>query len=190
MKNRFGIFAVALSMLCVLSCEEKKSNTIIISKKKTEQVSAPKTKKIGDYRQSRKVDWVGNQYTVETKVAADPTLPLASDGSSTYYDNRITLRIVRADGSEFFKREFTKSFFKEYVDDSYYNDGALLGIVYVKTSGNTLVFAASVGNPDKTSDEYVPLILKVDNFGNVSASKDSRMDTESDSPEEEGEAVG
>ena len=60
----------------------------------------------------------------------------------------------------------------------------------MKTSGNTLIFAASVGNPDKTSDEYVPLILKIDNFGNVSASKDSRMDTESDSPEEEGEAVG
>jgi len=32
-------------------------------------------------------------------------------------------------------------------------------------------FAASVGSPDKSSDEYVPLVLTVNNLGTVSISK-------------------
>lgn len=85
------------------------------------------------------------------------------------------MRVVRADGTEFFKEEFTKSFFKKFVDDIYYKKGGLLGIVFVKAEGNFLLFAASVGNPDKSSDEYVPLMLKIDNFGNVSVSKDAKL---------------
>ncbi|MGV2541533.1 DUF4738 domain-containing protein, partial [Bacillus pumilus] len=52
-------------------------------------------------------------------------------------------------------------------------------------SGNRLLFAASVGNPDKSSDEYVPLVLRIDNFGNVTVFKDTRLDTESDTQQEE-----
>ncbi|MBM6992174.1 MAG: DUF4738 domain-containing protein [Prevotella sp.] len=189
MKRIIVMSALAMAVLVLVSCKEKKSNTIIITKKKTEQVVAPKTRKMGDYTQSRSVNWMGKKYTVVTNLVADPTLPLASDGFARYYDNRITLRVIRADGTEFLKREFTKSFFKEYVDNTYYKEGALLGIVYVKTSGNQLLFAASVGNPDKSSDEYVPLVLKVDNFGNVTVSKDTRLDTDSDTNEEEDEGV-
>ncbi len=189
MKRSLGFSVLVLSALMLVSCSEKKSSTIIITKKKPAAVSAPTTKKMGDYSQTRSVEWVGNKYTVETKLVADPSLPLASDGNARYYDNQITLRIVRADGSEFLKRSFTKSFFQSYVDNIYYKDGALLGIVFVKAEGNQLLFAASVGNPDKSSDEYVPLVLKVDNFGNVSVSKDTRLDTESDTSAEEEEGV-
>ena len=46
--------------------------------------------------------------------------------------------------------------------------GALLGIVYVKAEGDYLYFAASVGSPDVTSDEYVPLVLKISRMGSIS----------------------
>ncbi len=173
------------SALTVASCSEKKKDNIIITKKKPTIVKPAKPKKMGDYTQSRTVEWLGNKYTVESKLMADESLPLATDGAAKYYDNRVSLRIMRADGSEFFKRTFAKTDFEKYVDNIYYKSGALLGIVYVETSDNVLTFAASVGNPDKSSDEYVPLVLKVDRFGNVSISKDTQMDTTTDMEEPE-----
>ena len=56
-------------------------------------------------------------------------------------------------------------------------NSALLGIVFDKAEGDNLVFAASVGSPDRMSDEYVPLVLKISRFGDVRISKDTQMDT-------------
>lgn len=189
MKNLLGVCLVAFSLLTVCSCKKEKNNTIIITEKKPLIIKDSQPHKMGDYKQSRTIDWVGNKYTVETQLTADNSLPLAKDGIVRYYDNRITLRIVRSDGTDFLKKSFTKVFFKDYVDNIYYTDGALLGIVFVKAEGNHLVFAASVGNPDKSSDEYVPLVLKINNFGNVTVSKDTRLDTEAEGTEEEEDGV-
>ena len=66
------------------------------------------------------------------------------------------------------------------MDDIYKKNSALLGIVPDKAEGDYIVFAASVGSPDKNSDEYVPLVLKVSRFGDVKISKDTQMDIASD----------
>ncbi|MEE1346513.1 MAG: DUF4738 domain-containing protein, partial [Bacteroidales bacterium] len=39
--------------------------------------------------------------------------------------------------------------------------------------------AVSVGSPDKSSDDYVPLLIKIGRTGSVSVSKDTRLDTSS-----------
>lgn len=189
MKIKTKVGVIALAMLALVSCKEKKSSTIIVTKRKAQVTQKSQIHKTGDYSQSTDVEWVGNKYVVESKLVADSSLPLTTDGASRYYDNRVTIRVLRADGTEFFKQSFTKDNFKSYIDQNYIKDGALLGVVFVKAEGNFLHFAASVGNPDKVSDEYVPLAMKVDNFGNVTISKDSRMDTESDSESDIDEGV-
>lgn len=68
--------------------------------------------------------------------------------------------------------------------------GALLGIVYVKAEGDYLYFAASVGSPDVTSDEYVPLVLKISRMGSISISKDEKLDTNASAEDEEDEEDG
>ncbi len=177
---------IALTLVALsASCSDKKPSNVIITKKQPIIVKSSKPKKMGDYAQTRSVEWIGNKYTIVSKLTADTSLPLASDGPYKYYDNSISIRIVRANGTEFFSRTFQKSDFKNYVDDYYYSSGALLGIVFVKAEGNNLVFAASVGNPDKSSDEYMPMILKVNNFGAVSITKDSQLDTATDTQAEE-----
>jgi hypothetical protein len=189
MKRILGLCAMSLAVLTLLSCSKKKPNTIIIAKKEPTVTKAPQTRKMGDYSQTRQAEWVGKKYMIETELRADTALPLASDGFSRYYDNRVTLKIVRADGTYFFNKTFDKSFFKSYVDNIYYKNGALLGIVFVRVDGNHLVFAASVGNPDKSSDEYVPLVLKVNNFGNISVSKDNKLDMEPETMEDDEDGV-
>lgn len=91
-----------LACLCLYSaCREEQKTTQIIVKK--QQVAAPKaTQKMGDYQQSRPVEWLGAEYTVTVDLKADTSLPLVKEGNQKYYDNRIRLTITRSDKSQFF----------------------------------------------------------------------------------------
>lgn len=166
-----------LACLCLYSaCREEQKTTQIIVKK--QQVAAPKaTQKMGDYQQSRPVEWLGAEYTVTVDLKADTSLPLVKEGNQKYYDNRIRLTITRSDKSQFFSREFTKADFSAYLDNAYARDGALLGIVLDRADGDHLVFAASIGSPDKSSDEYLPLVMRISRLGEVSVSRDTQLDT-------------
>ena len=182
MKKYYGLLMFSAGILTLMSCKEKKNTGVIITKKPV-VVAQRQIMKTGDYAQSRKVDWLGAVYTVETKRVADPSLPVIADGNTKYYDNRITVRILRSDGSEFFNRTFTKADFSSYVGKTYAN-GALVGIVLDRAEGDNLLFAASVGSPDKMSDEYIPLLMKVSRQGGITISKDTQLDTGSDDTSE------
>ena len=174
--------------VCFSCKEEKKSTQIIVRKKVEEKVSA--VQKMGDYQQNREVEWLEKTYTVSVDFKADPELPLVKDGKQRYYDNRIRLRILRPDGSEFLNREFTKADFLPYLDNTYGKEGALLGIVLDRAEGDNLLFAASVGSPDKSSDEYLPLVMKISRMGNVTILRDVQLDTSATaSQEQEDEGV-
>lgn len=174
----FAASALCASIGGVAACTSKPKSNDIITKKPVKEAPKP-TQTMGDYSQNRSAEWLGGTYTVSVERKADRQLPLAEDESGNkYYDNRITVSILRSDGSEFFKRAFTKADFTDYVADDY-KDGGLLGIVFDHAEGESLCFAASVGSPDKMSDNYVPLILKVSRTGGVTIAKDTRLDTTS-----------
>lgn len=137
MKKYYSLLLFCVAVLTLMSCKEKKNTGIIITKKPV-AAAHRQIMKTGDYAQSRKVEWLGAVYTVETKRVADPSLPVIADGDTKYYDNRITVRILRADGSEFFNRTFTKSDFSSYVGKTYAN-GALVGIVLDRAEGDNLL---------------------------------------------------
>ena len=44
--------------------------------------------------------------------------------------------------------------------------------------GNNLIFAGSVSHPQ--TDEYIPLVITLSNFGDVNISLDTQMDTNGD----------
>ena len=164
-----------------VSCKEKQPSPDIIITKPVEKVKPKTTQKMGDYEQTIEVAWVGAKYNVAVARKADTSLPIVDDGAGNkYYDNKISVRIIRQDGSEFFNRTFSKQDFLSYVDDIYKKNSALLGIVLDKAEGDYVWFAASVGSPDRNSDEYVPLVMKVSRFGDVSISKDVQLDTVGD----------
>ncbi len=188
--RKFFLFA-ALSILlsAFYGCKEEKKNNIIITRKpKVEKPKAPQ--KMGDYEHTMRVNWMGNTYTLETKFAACDSLPMAVEGADSYFDNTIRLRVVRADGTVFYSHTFTKKDFNSCLTDSYRKNGALLGIVYVKSDADYLYFAASVGSPDKSSDDYIPLVLKIHRLGSISVARDTMLDTAEDTDfDEEDEGV-
>ena len=176
-KSAITLLVAALATITIVSCKEKKTSEHIITTKPVEEAKKP-TQEIGNYDMTTPVDWVGSTYQVVVERKADHSLPLADDGQGNkYFDNRISLKILRKDGSIFFSRVFTKDDFSRYVDALYQKNGALLGIVLDRAETDHLIFAASVGSPDKMSDEYVPLVMKISRFGDVSISKDTQMDT-------------
>ncbi len=183
MKRLFYAFAFSLLLMGVISCDEKPKNDIIITKMPPKTEISKNPLQVGNYSQSRQVEWVGSTYTVEVNRQADTTLTIVKDDNGQrYYDNRITVKIIRKDGSEFFNRAFTKKDFDGYVDALYKKNSVLLGIVLDKADEDNIYMAASVGSPDKSSDEFVPLIVKISRMGVVSISKDTDLDTSNQEP--------
>lgn len=177
MSKQLSFIFIALVCCIFVACTEKKTATNIIAEK-PKPVEKKATQKIGDYQQTIDVTWLGTTYHIAVERRADTELPLADDGAGNkYYDNQIMLRITRHDGSEFFSRTFTKTDFVNYVDAHYRKNSALLGVVFDRAEGNDLYFAVSVGSPDKMSDEYVPLVMKLSRLGAITVSQDTRLDT-------------
>ena len=167
--------AVAVS---VIGCKEKKTSDVIITKK----VEAPKPQgpiRMQDYTQTKDVVWLGKNYQIEIKRFADDSLKMVKDESGQkFVDNRISLRVVRSDGSVFFNSGFTKAAFESYLDADYRETGILEGFVFDKVEGNNLLFAASVCHPQ--TDEYIPLVVTLNNLGQVGIRLDNNMDTNGD----------
>ena len=134
-----------------------------------------------EYQRTKDVQWMGKDYQVDVRRVASDSLPMVKDEiGQEFVDNRITIRILRSDGSVFFSQVFTKAAFEQFLDDDYRETGILEGLVFDKVDGHQLVFAASVSHPQ--TDEYIPLVLTVSNFGVVGIKPDTELDTSGSLP--------
>ena len=173
---RFFVVALIAAGLCC-SCKDKKESTTDIIIKKHEVAAQADTAsrspvKMEESTNTTVAEWVGSSYTVDVHRTADESMPAIDDGTGTkYYDNSVLVRIVRKDGSEFFRRVFTKKDFSSYVDKGFLDASVLQAIVYVKAEGDNVVFSVSIGSPDLMSDEFVPLSMTVSRMGAVNIAK-------------------
>lgn len=166
--------ALAFVGLITVSCGKKKQHDdIIVQETETPQLQAPI--RMQDYKDIKDVQWLGKQYQVEVTRTADDSLKMVKDElGQQFVDNRITLRVIRSDGSIFCTKTFTKSAFDGCLDDDYRKTGILEGFVFDKAEGNQLYFAASVCHPQ--TDEYIPMVVTVSNFAEVGIAKDQQME--------------
>ena len=175
--------SVALTALLLTSCKEKKKTDDIVVKK----VEAPKPQapiRMQEYKQVKDIAWLDKNYQVVISRVADDSLRMVKDeNGQKFVDNRITLHVYRADGSVFFNRSFTKADFDAQLDEDYRSTGILEGIVFDCIDGHRLLFAGSVCHPQ--TDEYIPLIITVNNFGDVTICRDTNLDTYGGSDDEE-----
>jgi hypothetical protein len=109
-------------------------------------------------------------------VSDDSLKHVKDEYGQPYIDNRVSLTILRQDGSVFFKKEFTKASFSSYIDDTFRNNGILAGIQYDEIDDKGLEFSVVVGMPDALDDVFIPLELVIDRQGAVSISRDDDMD--------------
>ena len=183
MRNNKMLMLALTSLLLCASCKEKQqSQDIIAPKQEVAKPSAPI--RMQPYSDVRRVAWLGKEYKVEVNRTPNDSLPLVADETGQQFvDNSITLRVLRPDGSVAIRKTFTKTMFNAYIDAGYRKAGILEGLVFDEVDGQHLEFAASVSLPQ--TDEYIPLEVKIDNFGNVKIERDSEMDTNGDDGDDE-----
>ncbi len=174
-KMNKNLILAFIAVPCLLaSCGQKKQHDDII----VQHTEAPKPQapiRMQDYKDVKDVQWLGKQYQVEVSRTADDSLRMVKDeNGQKFVDNRIILKVIRTDGSVFCTKTFTKAAFDGCLDDDYRKTGILEGFVFDKAEGNQLFFAASVCHPQ--TDEYIPLIVTVSNFGEVGISRDQDLE--------------
>ena len=172
--NYRTILTLSIVGLITVSCGKKKQHDdIIVQETETPQPQAPI--RMQDDKDIKDIQWLDKQYQIEVTRTADDSLKMVKDETGQQFvDNRITLRIIRTDGSIFCTKTFTKSAFDGCLDDDYRKTGILEGFVFDKAEGNQLFFAASVCHPQ--TDEYIPMVVTVSNFGEVGIAKDQQME--------------
>ena len=173
MKRLIQILPLA-ALLLLASCSQKKKSDDIIAKPEVVKPQAPI--RMQEYKHTDDVLWLGKNYQVEVHRMADDSLKMVQDeNGQKFIDNRISVKVMRADGSVFFSRSFTKAAFESLLNNDYRKTGILEGLVYDKAEGNNLFFAASVSHPQ--TDEYIPFLVSLSNFGDVGICLDSDLDT-------------
>ena len=167
---------LALSAFVATACSEKKPDKDIITHKEVKKAPAKPTR-MQNYDHTESVEWLGKKYTVTvSRRAENDSLPVVDEAGNKYHNNRITVRITRDDGSEFFDRTFTKADFTAVAGADYCKKSTLLGIVVDNSKGENLSLAASIGSPDVLSDEYMPLLITISRTGAINIVKDTRPD--------------
>lgn len=154
MNRNLAIVITLLSMFLV-SCSKKTETKDIIVPPPVEEAKKG-TQMMPQTTQNHEIEWLGNKYKIAIIRSVNKDLPKVNDENGVeYFDNEISVRITRHDGSDFFNRTFRKSDFSSRISGTGFEDsGALLGIVYDKIENNKLVFAISVGSPEISSDEF------------------------------------
>ena len=182
MKNQLLVLTV-IGLVGIFGCKEKKPSEDIITVR--EEIPAPSGPvRMQSFNNQRVIQWLGKEYHVEITRTADDSLRMVTDETGQkYVDNRVSLIIRRADGSVAIQKKFLKSVFEAYIDQEYKKGGVLEGLVFDKVNGQHLEFAASISLPQ--TDEYIPLNVKIDNFGNVTIERDSQMDTNGETADDD-----
>jgi len=174
MNRQLTILALT-AVVALTGCKEKKQTQDIIAPR-VEVVKPSGPIRMQPYNDQREVQWLGKTYKVEVNRSPNDSLPMVTDETGQkFIDNRISLVVRRADGSVAIQKTFTKAAFESYIDAGYRKAGILEGLVFDEVDDQQLKFAASVCLPQ--TDEYIPLSVKIDNYGNVRIARDSQMDT-------------
>ena len=175
---------MGLTLFGAGACKRAKTTKDIITKIAAKPKIPKGPQQMSDFKYEKKVEWLGNTYTIQISRFADKSLAMVHDEDGRkYYDNKIQLTILRPDGSTFYDRTFTKDDFREFTNNQYGKNGALVGFMFDRAEGNTLYFGASVGSPDPNSDEYVPLDVTINNMSHIRISKAIELDTPTGQPE-------
>ena len=179
MKHIYGI-AVACGLL-VSSCGGKKTATVEEEQQRVLQIdsvdaaSGVQRMKVSQYNEDVTIG--GRAYHIAITREPDDAAPTVKSEVGTYVDNKVTLRISRADGSEWVNRTVRKSDFAAIMGDSYTRHFILEGLVYDEErtqNENRPVFATSISVP--MTDLYIPFIARVNASGQLEIVRDEDMD--------------
>lgn len=120
---------------------------------------------------------MGNHLFVYTihREADDSLKAVVDENGDKYVDNYYDLTILR-DGTNFFRRRFTKLSFGNQLDESFRKNGILDGFRYMSAKEGMLTFGVCVSFPE--SDMSEPFVLTIGPDGSFTLEPDTTPDIE------------
>lgn len=177
--KKFNYILVCLSICLMAGCGEKKADS------KAEERQIYQIDSLDEHTGIQRMQTSHINQTIECKEkkfhllidrVPDAALPVVKSTMGTFYDNRITVKITRENGTQLFAKSFTKADFSTYLPSDYISQSVLEGVVYddVKSAADKeITLAASISYP--MTDLYIPFTLVVSQNGNFSLVKDEDM---------------
>lgn len=169
-KSIVTILLTVLVAAAVVSCkggDDKKVDNIIVNKVVQKPKSGPQRMESKDIDDT--IRWVDdNLYRYKISRHSSDSLAIVENAGQKYYDNKVSLTILRPDGSVFFNKTFTKKNFSSNIPEKYNAHGVLLGINLSKAEGGQLQFIVGVGSPDESLEDFYHVMLVVDTKGATS----------------------
>lgn len=172
-------FIVLLLAICLTGCGEKKQDAKEEEKRIFQIESIDEKSGLQRMQVSRvkqEIVCKGKKFQLSVERTPDNDLPHVKSDMGLFADNRINVKITRADGSVLFSKTFLKSDFASYLSASYLKHSVLEGLVFddVRTNEkNEITLAASVSYP--MTDLYVPFKVIISQTGKMSIQKDEDM---------------
>ena len=165
-------------MLSIASCKEEKKSEDIITRIPHKKAVKIGTQQMSEFTYEGNATAFGESLTLTIHRFADTSLPQVTDaGGRKYYDNKVHVVLKRSDGSVFVDKTFAKTDFSAFTDNECGRKGALLGVMFDTVDGESLRFMASIGSPDPSSDEFIPVLVLIDSKGNVSFRKTASLES-------------
>ena len=177
MKREWKYLLVGVAALWLAACGGKKQTDDIIAQEIEEpQPQAPISQQ--EFTKEQDVQWIGRTYHLYVQREPCDSLPKVQDEmGQEFIDNVATVTVSRADGLVFFKRQFQKSDFSAQLSEEYLRQGVLEGLVFEKTDGDWLQFAASISLPQ--TDEFIPFVIRLSRMGELKIVRESTLDADS-----------
>ena len=167
--NKTLTLCLTASLLLAVGCKKEKKDPGYYKIPKQEQQAKDTTLHAMDaYTFQTDVPWNDSHYRVVITRQPIDTMPEVHTAEGVRYkDNRIRIKILRADSSVFFNQAFTKHSFKNVLTAEMKKEGAMLNLMLEEelTDKDHLYFAGSVGDPDELSDDMVPILMVIDRYG-------------------------
>lgn len=165
-------FFVAFALLVLTGCKGEKKNSEeekkrIFQVERVDENTELQQMQVSNIQQE--ITCKGKKFHLSVNREPGKDLPQVKSDMGLFLDNRISVKIVRENGTKLFEKVFTKSDFATYLSEEYLLRSVLEGIVFddEKTNEkNVLTLAASVSYP--MTDLYTPFTIVVSDAGKMS----------------------
>lgn len=171
----FSTLAILFLGLNLASCKKEKKEDIIIVKApdKPEDIKPQGPISRDSITEETTVQWGEAQYKVVVTRRPDKALEMIENGDTgeKYYDNAVTIKVVREDNTVAITKNYTKEAFKQNISKEAFPRYSLLNVRCEEENNplnGKLNFIVAVGDPDDCTDDYVTLQMLMTKTGEVS----------------------
>jgi len=165
---------IAFALIALTGCKNEKKDAQEVQKRIFQVEHVDENTGLQQMQVSRiqqEITCKGKKYQLSVVREPSNELPHVKSDMGLFVDNKISVKILRENGTKLLEKVFTKNDFAAYLTTEYLSHSVLEGVVFddEKTGEkNVLTLVASVSYP--MTDLYTPFTIVVSDAGKITIS--------------------